>query len=119
MPNKQQRNVSSPFRSIIFWFLINAVVFPALASPSNTTADTAAVDCLNFKLESHMLYRFVDSKYHKDLQSFHDAICKRVEDERWDREKANKVMNSIVLRCGICRDWGINPNYEEYLKKDL
>lgn len=119
MPNKRQHNIGNPVRNILSLFLFSVGVFSVLAYASNTTADTAAVDCLVFKLESHTYYRFVDSKYHKGLQNIHDAACKRVEDGRWDLDKANKNMNSIVLRCGICRDNRINHDFEEYLKKEL
>jgi hypothetical protein len=115
MANKQQDNIRNPFQTMLSLFLLSVGAFWVLMPPSNT----AALDCLKFNLESHTHYRFIDSKYYNRLQHFHDAICKRVEDGRWERDKASEAMNSIVMRYGICRDNRINPNFEEYVKKEL
>jgi hypothetical protein len=117
MLNKRQHKIKNPIRAMLLLFSFIAGVFSVLLYSSNTTADTAAVDCLNFKLESHSYLGFVDPKHYKWLHYYHNKICKKVEDGKWGRDKANKVMNNLFYRLGICRDARINPDFEKHLKK--
>ena len=117
MLNKRQSTIKNQIQTMLLLFLFIAGVFSVLLFSSNTNAATAAVDCLNFKIESHSHIHFVDPKHFKSLDSYHNAICNRVEDGRWDHDKANKVMSNIVIRIGICRDARINPDFEEHIKK--
>lgn len=119
MSNIRLRGTKSSFRNVLFCLLLSGGVFLPMTPPSITMADTSTVGCDVLKIESHILYRFVNSKHHQGLRDYRDQMCRRVEDGRWSLEKANKYIASWESRCGICRGWSVNPGYEEFILKEL
>jgi hypothetical protein len=101
-----------------FSLLSNVGFILPLFCSSNLFADTPASDCLDFELKSDVYYQyFIEPKRYKSLDIFHDAICQRVKDGRWDLERANSVMSSMLFRLGTCRGENINSKYKTFLKE--
>ena len=103
MSGVKQYILTNRISFVILYLLFTTFFSTTQIYALKTAPDTVAGDCHVVKPEKHDYFIFVNPGFYQSLQLFHDVICKKVRDGRIDLDKGNKMMNSIVTRCGICR----------------
>jgi hypothetical protein len=112
-----------PIKSVFFLFYFTIIICSAhlFLSKANANAnenEKTTLDCLYCKPENYKMFRFVDFRHHKGLQSTHESVCQLIKDGKWDRDTANEFIYTFIFRLGACRGTNVNPDYEKFLKKD-
>jgi hypothetical protein len=88
---------------------------PIAAYSFESTQDTTQSNCKIIKPEFYNIYKFVDPGYQHSLEMYYGVVCKRIIDGRWNVERGDSIIKSIVVRYGSCRGNRINKEFKEYL----
>lgn len=82
-------------------------------------AEIASAECPVFHLQSHPAYKLTDSIAQQNLESFRKDACKKVRQEEYTLQWANKVMHVYVVRFALCRGLDqphLSANFDQALK---